>query len=160
MILYCIQATCYPCDDLWRVKLMAFLVPCSFSFTNKDCQGLHSKYKIYSLQWKNVPECDGGNKDVKLPALVRRTKQITNRHNLISGLCWFHGKNYYIFMFNVCMWILCAHVYLISFDGGLLLLLLLPYGVVLLLKLLQLFLADLLGSKSRKQQMFGTHPLY
>lgn len=28
------------------------LAPCSFSFMNKDCQGLHSKYKIDSLQWK------------------------------------------------------------------------------------------------------------
>lgn len=35
---------------------MAFLPPCSFSFSNKDCQGLHSKKKkkrkIYSLQRK------------------------------------------------------------------------------------------------------------
>lgn len=108
MILYCIQATCYPCDDLWRVKLMAFLVPCSFSFTNKDCQGLHSKYKIYSLQWKNVTR--RGNKDVKLPALVRRTKQITKRHNLISGLCWFHGRiNTYL-----CLMCACEYCVLVS----------------------------------------------
>lgn len=44
-------------------------------------------------------------------------------------------------------------VYLVALDGGLLLLLLLPYGVVLLLKLLQLFLADLLD----KQRTCGAH---
>lgn len=36
--------------------------------------------------------------------------------------------------------------YLVSLDGGLLLLLLLPQGVILLLKLLQLLLADLVGN--------------
>lgn len=37
--------------------------------------------------------------------------------------------------------------YLVSLDGGLLLLLLLPQGVILFLKLLQLLLADLLGKQ-------------
>lgn len=39
--------------------------------------------------------------------------------------------------------------YLISLDGGLLLLLLLPYGVVLLFIFLQFLLADLLSRKSK-----------
>lgn len=63
----------------------------------------------------------------------------------------FMEKGFNYFMIKVCIWILCAHVYLISLDGGLLLLLLLPYGVVLLLKFLQLFLADLLGENRKNK---------
>ncbi len=56
-------------------------------------------------------------------------------------------------MLNLCVWRLCAHVYLISLNGSLLLFLLLSDGVVLLLKFLQLFLADLLRNESRKKNV-------
>lgn len=101
---------------------------------------------------ENLSECDGFNKDVKLPAPLRRARQTNTRQKTLK--CWFHGEITEFLGFTGAFWISYAHIYLISLDGGLLLLLLLPYGVVFLLKFLQLFLADLLSIKSRKKKTY------
>lgn len=56
----------------------------------------------------------------------------------------------YRLMLNVRRLTFCVSVYLVSLDRGLLLLLLFPNGVVLLLKFLELLLADLCGSRGRQ----------
>lgn len=59
-------------------------------------------------------------------------------------------KAKYRLMLNVRRLTFCVSVYLVSLDRGLLLLLLFPNGVVLLLKFLELLLADLCGSRGRQ----------